>query len=95
MLYLESTLYWIRKSVSQIIDERVRQRKRPVNGSWRMDKTYIKLNGKWVYLYRAVDRHGDTVDFLQKSFKFYPLPEKVTIDKSGSNKVARFPKLRP
>lgn len=92
---------WVVK-FSFLIDDRVRKRKRPVNGSWRMDETYIKLNGKWIYLYRAVDSHGNTVDFLlrarrdmnaakaffQKAFKSNPLPEKVTIDKSGSNKAA-------
>ena len=54
---------WVRRFVS-LIDRRVRQRKKPVNGSWRMDETYIKLNGKWVYLYRAVDKEGNTIDFL-------------------------------
>ena len=29
-----------------------------------MDETYIKVKGKWVYLYRAVDKCGDTVDFM-------------------------------
>ena len=29
-----------------------------------MDETYIKVKGKWVYLYRAVDSHGDTLDFM-------------------------------
>jgi transposase-like protein len=31
--------------------------------SWRVDETYVKVKGKWVYLYRAVDRHGDTIEF--------------------------------
>ena len=92
---------WVRRFVS-LIDKRVRKRKRPLNGSWRMDDTYIKLNGKWVYLYRAVDKEGNTVDFLlrakrdavaakaffRKAFRENGRPEKVTVDKSGSNKAA-------
>ncbi len=67
-----------------------------------MDETYIKLNGKWVYLYRAVDKFGDAVDFLlrarhdavaakaffRKAFKENGQPDKVTVDNSGSNKAA-------
>jgi len=92
---------WVRRFVP-LIDQRVRQRKKPVNGSWRMDETYIKLKGKWVYLYRAVDSEGNTIDFLlrskrdaiaakaffKKAFKQHGRPDKVTIDKSGSNKSA-------
>jgi len=92
---------WVRRFVS-LIDKRVRQRKRSLNGSWRMDETYIKLNGKWVYLYRAVDKEGNTVDFLlrakrdavaakaffRKAFRENGKPDKVTVDKSGSNKAA-------
>jgi transposase-like protein len=92
---------WVRRFVS-LIDKRVRARKKPVQGSWRMDETYIKLNGKWVYLYRAVDKEGQTVDFLlrarrdaiaakaffRKAFKENVMPVKVTLDKSGSNKAA-------
>ncbi len=37
---------------------------RPVNTSWRVDETYINIRSKWSYLYRAVDKHGKTVDFL-------------------------------
>jgi transposase, IS6 family len=36
---------------------------RPTTGSWRVDETYIKLKGRWVYLYRAVDSRGQTIDF--------------------------------
>jgi transposase-like protein len=37
---------------------------RPVGASWRVDETYISIEGRWTYLYRAVDKQGITVDFL-------------------------------
>src|SRR6202048_4892605 len=37
---------------------------RPVGRSWRVDETYVKIRGRWTYLYRAVDKEGRTVDFL-------------------------------
>ncbi|GFR17527.1 transposase for insertion sequence element IS257 in transposon Tn4003 [Trichonephila clavata] len=92
---------WVIRFVP-LIDESVRKRKKQVGSSWRMDETYIKLNGKWVYLYRALDSLGNTVDFLlcarrdksaalaffRKAFRENDLPEKVVIDKSGSNTAA-------
>ena len=92
---------WVIRFVP-LIDQQVRKRKKPVGSSWRMDETYIKLRGKWVYLYRALDSLGNTVDFLlrehrdkvaaqaffRKAFKENCLPEKVVIDKSGSNIAA-------
>ncbi|CAH2560180.1 IS6 family transposase [Cardinium endosymbiont of Oedothorax gibbosus] len=92
---------WVIKFVP-LIDKAVRKRKRPVGSSWKMDETYVKLNGKWIYLYRAVDRYGDTVDFFlsdhrdksstlsffRKAITENNIPKKVVIDKSGSNKVA-------
>src|SRR5262245_6430517 len=46
------------------IQRRLRPRLRPTNDSWRVDETYIRVKGKWVYLYRAVDSSGATIDFL-------------------------------
>lgn len=46
-----------------------RRHKRPVGTSWRMDETYIKVNGEWKYPYRAVDRAGHTVDFLLRAHR--------------------------
>ena len=79
-----------------------RRRKRPVGPSWRMDETYIKVRGQWKYLYRAVDRVGNTIDFLLRAHRdvvaarqffegaidLHGVPEKITIDKSGSNTAA-------
>jgi len=42
----------------------MRRELKPTNGSWRVDETYVRVKGKWVYLYRAVDSTGATIDFL-------------------------------
>jgi transposase-like protein len=85
-----------------VLAKAFRRRKRPVGTSWRMDDTYIKVNGQWKYLYRAVDRLGQTVDFLltaqrdmaaarrffERAIGLHDVPEKITIDKSGANTAA-------
>jgi CRISPR-associated Cas5-like protein len=40
------------------LEKRIRPHLRMNNGSWRMDETYVKVKGRWVYLYRAVDSRG-------------------------------------
>ena len=44
-------------------EQKWRRYERPVGDSWRADETYVKVNGRWVFLYRAVDRKGNTVEF--------------------------------
>src|SRR5207244_6946333 len=56
-------LRWVQRYVPEF-EKRWNRYARPVNGSWRCDETYIKVRGRWTYLYRAVDKYGRTVDFL-------------------------------
>ena len=56
-------LRWVRRYVPDF-EKRWQAYARPVGDSWRVDETYLKIKGQWVYLYRAVDKQGHTVDFL-------------------------------
>jgi transposase-like protein len=56
-------LRWVQCYVPEF-ERRWRRYARPVGTSWRVDETYIRVRGRWTYLYRAVERHGLTIDFL-------------------------------
>ena len=43
-----------------------RGKKRPLGKSWRVDEKYIKIKGQWKYLYRAVDKNGQTIDYYER-----------------------------
>ena len=45
------------------LDKRVRRHLKSTNDSWRVDETYVKVKCQWMYLYRAVDSKGNTIDF--------------------------------
>ena len=47
-----------------ILSQRIRSEMRKPNRSWRMDETYVRVAGRWTYLYRAVDSEGNTIDFM-------------------------------
>ena len=92
---------WVLKYSPQL-EETFHHRKRPCGLGWRMDETYIRVKGEWRYLYRAVDKHGQTIDFLltehrdiEAAFRFLTqairrngVPETITIDGSGANEAA-------
>jgi putative transposase len=92
---------WVRKYSPQLEDS-FHHRKRPVWISWRMDETYIEVKGQWYYLYRAVDKSGQTIDFLltkerdeqaakrflTKAIRRHGVPEKIAIDASEANAAA-------
>ena len=75
---------------------------RPTNDSWRVDETYIRVKGKWVYLYRAVDSSGASIDFLlsakrdqQRPGAFWPRPwAERTIRRRGSLTPTSTPVIR-
>ena len=54
---------WVQRYAPEL-NRRLRSGLKPTNNSWRVDETYIRVKGNWVYLYRAVDSTGATVDFL-------------------------------
>jgi len=59
-----TTIYrWVQDYAPEI-DKRSRPYLKQTNDSWRVDETYVKVRGKWMYLYRAVDSTGQTIDFL-------------------------------
>src|SRR5207247_2130482 len=85
-------LRWVQHYTPEF-EKRWKRFARPVGGSWRMDETYIRVKGEWMYLYRAVDKIGKTVDFylsrtrdvnaakafLRKAMKGERIPAKITL----------------
>jgi transposase, IS6 family len=59
-----STIWrWVQRYAPEL-NERIRHELKPTNGSWRTDETYVRVAGRWTYLYRAVDSTGATIDFF-------------------------------
>ena len=54
---------WVQRYGPEL-ERRLRKRLKATNDSWRVNETYVRVKGKWVYLYRAVDSQGATIDFL-------------------------------
>ena len=77
-------------------------RKRSVTHKWHLDETYIKVRGEWLYLYRAIDKTGATVEFhfsknrdlpaakrfIRKALARHGRPAQITIDGSATNRTA-------
>jgi len=86
-------LRWVQHYTPEF-EKRWNRYARSVGGSWRCDETYIKVKGEWMYLYRAVDKAGKTVNFylsrkrnvnaakafLRKAMKGQRIPTKITLD---------------
>ncbi|MGF9846641.1 IS6 family transposase [Priestia megaterium] len=86
------------------LDKRVRRHLKPTNDSWRVDETYVKVKGQWMYLYRAVDSEGNTIDFylsktrdhkaakrfFKKALRSFHVskPRVITVDKNPAYPIA-------
>ncbi|GEO18478.1 hypothetical protein MAE02_61740 [Microvirga aerophila] len=82
--------------------EQLNRRKRAVTRKWHVDETYIKVRGRWMYLYRAIDSDGDTVEFWfsehrnltaakrfqRKALKRHGRPVRIVINGSQTNREA-------
>ena len=92
---------WVVRYSSELLD-RFNRRKRAVTARWHIDETYVKVRGRWMYLYRAINSHGDTVEFwfserrnlaaakrfLRKALRRHGRPERIVIDGSQTNRKA-------
>ena len=59
-----STLFrWVQRYAPEV-EKRVRRYQGSRCGCWRVDETYVRVGGKWKYLFRAVDKHGQLIDFM-------------------------------
>src|ERR1700675_4272524 len=54
---------WVQRYGPEL-EQRMRRHLKPTNKSWRVDETYVRVKGRWCYLYRAIDSAGATIDFL-------------------------------
>ncbi len=91
---------WVVKYAPQL-EKAFHQKKKQPGNRWRLDETYIKVKGQWKYHYRAVDKQGNTIDFLltakrdtkaarrflNKAIGRNSKPGLINIDKSGANKA--------
>ena len=92
---------WVIRYSPELL-KRFNLRKRSVSRKWHVDETYIKVRGRWMYLHRAIDSNGDTVEFwfserrnltaakrfLRKALKRHGRPERIVIDGSQTNREA-------
>ena len=90
---------WVQRYAPELT-KRCRRELRRTNRSWRVDETYVRVGGKWTYLYRAVDSQGNTIDFflsptrdapaakrfLQKALRSpgHPRPRVINVDGNPS-----------
>ena len=64
-----STIWRCVQRFAPELDLRLRPHLKPTNLSWRVDETYVRVKGRWCYLYRAIDSRGATIEFCLSAFR--------------------------
>lgn len=83
-------LRWVIRYVPEF-ERRWNRWSRCVNSSWRVDETYIRVRGRWEYLYRGVDKYGKTVNFLLRPDRGVPAA-KAFFRKALKGSLPRWPR---
>ena len=78
---------WVQRYAPELT-KRCRRELRRTNRSWRVDETYVRVGGKWTYLYRAVDSQGNTIDFFLSSTRD-AIAAKRFLQKALRSKIVR------
>ena len=98
-----STIFrWVQRYAPEVA-KRVQPYQGPRSGSWRVDETYVRVGGRWKYLFRAVDKHGQLIDFMladqrntRAAYRFLRKASKTMSDCPPSSittdKLASYPK---
>ena len=98
-----STIFrWVQRYAPEL-EKRVRRYQGHRPGSWRVDETYVRVGGGWKYLFRAVDKHGQLIDFMladrrntRAAYRFLRKAQKAMSDYPPSSittaKLASYPK---
>lgn len=98
-----STIFrWVQRYAPEL-EKRVRRYQGHRSGSWRVDETYVRVGGRWKYLFRAVDKHGQLIDFMladrrntRAAYRFLRKALKTMSDSPPSSittdKLASYPK---
>ncbi|GHO60548.1 hypothetical protein KSB_90230 [Ktedonobacter robiniae] len=95
-----TTIYRWGQHYAPELEKRCRPHLKVTNDSWRVDETYVKVKGVWMYLYRAVDSQGNTLEFhlsitrdAQAAKRFFAkalgtshttTPRVITVDKNAA-----------
>ena len=81
---------WVQRYAPEL-ERQLRRRLKPTNDSCGVDETYIRVKGKWVYLYRAVDSSGATIDFLLSAKRDAAAAKRRPRESPGRREPSRAP----